>query len=90
MNLKRGKRFALPKGFCTVCQHEWPGEEMSLCCPSLCHRHDPHPLPPSDMPDWSPQGQTDYWLRTSWGHGVTNTKAGRQHLRNEAGRRKGV
>lgn len=46
--MKRGKRKALPKASCDVCGPQ-PGEEMSTCCPTLCHRHCPHPLPPADI-----------------------------------------
>lgn len=47
--MKRGKQKAPPPGYCTVCQQRWPVEEMATCCPTLCHRHCPHPLPPTEI-----------------------------------------
>lgn len=82
---RTGKRKALPKACCDVCGPQ-PGEAMSLCCPTLCHRHCPHPLPPADIPDWTPEGQAQYALRSSF----TITVHGREWRKSESGRRKGA
>lgn len=58
----------LPKGYCTVCQDHWPAEEMATrCCPTLCHRHCPHPLPPPEMQRWTTDTLIAHQMRTSWG-----------------------
>lgn len=79
-----------PDQTCPLCGLTWPGEEFSTCCPGACHACCVHPLPPADMPDWTPEGQANYYLRTSWGNYSGNTHADRQAARSNAGRRKGA
>jgi len=86
--VKRGKRKTPPPGYCTVCDRKWPAEEISTCCPTLCHRHCPHPLPPPDMPRWTTDTLIAHQLRSSWGvkHSHGKGKA-LDRARSEIGRR---